>query len=295
MTKKNYLHESKNKSSLIKSYYIALIPLIIFSIYKNGILLYMNDLIHIKDIFIPIYFFAISVVVAIIISYINKEGYQENILFSLIIASTISINTNLIIYPILLFVGMFIVKYLQNRKVLNINILSVMHLLMVLAMLLQSYSYLNIAEKLDKFNYNLFDVFLGYNSGGLATTSLFCVIIGYIILFCNKYYKRNVAMFSCITYFITLLGAFLITNRLDIINLMLSGNAYFAFVFIASDLYVTPYNTKGMMIYGTLIGITTGILSIIFNLPEISYIVILISSIFIPFINKITNKLYLHS
>lgn len=56
-------------------------------------------------------------------------------LYSLIIACTISINTNMIIYPILLFVSLFIMSYLARKK--NFNFIAGSRILLVLALLLQ--------------------------------------------------------------------------------------------------------------------------------------------------------------
>ena len=46
-----------------------------------------------------------------------------------------------------------------------------------------------------------------------------------------------------------------------------------------------------MFVYGVIIGILTSIISI-FNIYEASYIAILITSVFVPLINKIVNKRY---
>jgi len=132
------LHNNTDKKDLIKKYYIALIPLILFSIYKNGILLFNNDLINISKIFTPLYFYIISIIVGFIASKILKDNTKENILICLIVSSTISINTNMIIYPILLFVSLFIGKVITTKTKLQFNIGSFMRLILILALLLNS-------------------------------------------------------------------------------------------------------------------------------------------------------------
>lgn len=285
----NYLHYKKSKEDVIKSYYIALIPLIIFSIYKNGILLYQNSLIHFYKILMPLYFLGISALVALVISKILKISSKELILESLIVGCSISINTNMIIYPILLFVSLFILEYIKKDKKMNINDKALLHLILLLALFINSYSYLNIGEKLGAFSYNLFDIFLGHTSGGIASFSLFFIIISFIILACNPFYKKKVAIFSSISYLVVLLILFLIFQKINYLNLMLSGNAYFSFVFIASDLYISPYSENGMIVYGIIIGAITGL--IVTFLPyESAYIATLMGSIIIPFINHYQNK-----
>ena len=137
-----YLHYEKDKKSLIRAYFWALIPIILFSFYKNGILLYQNGYISFLDMFLPFYFYLISVLVGYLVAVIKKENHLEFMLYSLIIACTISINTNMIIYPILLFVSLFIMSYLARKK--NFNFIAGSRILLVLALLLQQYSYLNL-------------------------------------------------------------------------------------------------------------------------------------------------------
>jgi len=288
MNKIPYLHYKKSKNNLINTYFIALIPLILFGIYKNGILLYRNDLINFNNIFIPIYFYLISIIIGVLISLIYKEPKKENILTCLIISLTISINTNMIIYPILLFVSLFIGKYLFQK--FKFNIISFSRVLLILALLINSYSYMNIGEKLNKFNYGMFDIFVGYGIGGIASTSLIVLLISLVILSLNKFYKKIIPAISSLTFIIIGFIYIILFNNYDYISLLLNGTIYFSFVFLATDIY-TPNTQKGMGIYAIIVGVLTSIISI-FNIYEASYIAILLSSLFIPFINKFANKSY---
>jgi len=184
----------------MNSYYIALIPMLLFGFYKNGILLFTNNIITFKSLIIPLYFYIISIIISFIISKILKEDYKENILIALISISTISLNSNIIIFPILLFVTLFIIKVLKNKLKLTINWLSFIHLSLLLSLLINSYSYLNIGETLDIFNYNLFDIFLGHGVGGISNTSTLILIFSLIILSLNKFYKKSIPIASSITF-----------------------------------------------------------------------------------------------
>ena len=178
----NKLHYPKTKDSLIKSFYWALIPLIIFSFYKNGLVLYLNNLINLSDIGLLLFFYLISILIGWLIALIFKDSKLENILYCLIITSTISLNTNYIIFPILLFVVFFILKYLKMKTKITFNFLALTRLFLILSLLFNAYSYLNIGEKLHTFNYNWLDIFLGHGIGGIASTSSFILIISLIIL-----------------------------------------------------------------------------------------------------------------
>lgn len=287
------LHNHTDKKDLITKYYIALIPLILFSVYKNGVLLYNNELINSIKILIPVYFYVISIIVAIITSKILKEDSKENILISLIITCTISINTNMIIYPILLFISLFISKYILSKNKIKFNLASFSRLILVLGLLLNSYSYLNIAEKLNKFNYDYFDIFIGHGIGGLASTSSLILIISFIILLTDKYYKKTIPIISSLVFITINLFWIFITKDFNYLNIILNGMNYFSFIFIAPDLYFTPNTKEGMFLYSLLIGILTSVISILGLRYEASFISIFISSLCIPIISQLTNQKYL--
>ena len=168
-----YVHYSKDKNSLLKTYFIALIPLILFSFYKNGLMLYQNSFISFIDMFIPLYFYLISIGVGFLVSYLNKENKWEYILYSLIIACSISINTNKIIYPILLFIALFTTSYLAKKH--DFNFLASSRVLIILALFIGSYSYLNVAEKLNAFNYDIFDLLFKLGLENRRTAAVFCL------------------------------------------------------------------------------------------------------------------------
>lgn len=283
-----YLHYEKDKKSLIRAYFWALIPIILFSFYKNGILLYQNGYISFLDMFLPFYFYLISVLVGYLVAVIKKENHLEFMLYSLIIACTISTNTNMIIYPILLFVSLFIMSYLARKK--NFNFIAGSRILLVLALLLQQYSYLNVGEKIGAFNYSLWDIFLGFGISGIGTSSFLLVLVGFLILVFNKFYKKWIPIFASFIYFILFLGVYFITKDILYLENILNGTVYFAFVFMGSDLYVTPNTKKGMVLYGIMIGLMTFIFNLFLPIYEVPYIVIFLISFLIPFINRFWFK-----
>lgn len=288
MNKLPYLHYGKDKNSLVKTYFIALIPLLLFSFYKNGILLYQNKLISFIDMFIPLYFYIISVLVGFLVAHLNKSDKREYVLYALILACTISINTNMLLYPIVLFVSLFIASFLQKKK--EFNLLAFTRILLILALLLNSYSYMNVAEKIEAFNYNYLDIFIGYGVGGLASNSLFFCFIAFLILSFNKFYKKVIPIASSFSAFIVFILLFFITKNEIYLENLLNGSLYFAFVFVGTDLYVSPYTKMGKIIYGLVIGLFTALLSIFVPIYEAPYLVILLVSLFFPIFDKIIPK-----
>ena len=289
MSKIPYIHYQKDKNSLIHTYFVAIIPLLFFGFYKNGLLLYQNDLISFQDIFIPLYFPLISIFVGLFIGIIQKRNKKEMILISLLLSCTVSINTNLIIYALVLFATLFITSVIQCK--FAFNYISLVRIMLVLALIFNSYSYLNVAEKIDAFHYNWFDKFWGYTAGGIFTSSIFFLIISFIILNFNKFYKRVIPIFSSLSHVLILGLLFMITKNTFYLNNILNGTTYFAFVMIATSTY-TPNTKKGMIIYAIMIGVITSILALIIPL-EASFISIFVCSFTIPIINNfLLKKLY---
>ena len=288
MNKLPYLHYGKDKNSLVKTYFIALIPLLLFSFYKNGILLYQNKLISFIDMFIPLYFYIISILVGFIVAHLNKSDKREYVLYALILACTISINTNMLLYPVVLFVSLFSASFLQKKK--EFNLLASTRILLILALLLNSYSYMNVAEKIEAFNYNYLDIFIGYGVGGLASNSLFCCLLAFLILSFNKFYKKVIPIISSFSAFIVFILLFFITKNEIYLENLLNGSLYFAFVFVGTDLYVSPYTKMGKIIYGLVIGLFTALLSIFVPIYEAPYLVILLVSLFFSVFDKIIPK-----
>ncbi len=287
MNKLPYIHNSKDINSLIKSYFLAIVPLILFGIYKNGLALYFNGMVKFKMVFVPIYFILVSIIVGFIVAKIFKDNKEEYIFISLISTLSISINTNLMIFPIVLFTGLVVVKYLEKMKKFSFNKSAALRIILILALVINSYSYLNISEKLDKFNYNLFDRFLGLEIGGIASTSILALIISFIILALNKYYKKDMAIGAIIGYFMMALIGLIVFKDY---NLLLNGGAYFAFIFILPDIYNTPNHKKVMFLYGIVLGVIVYLLSLILKF-EAPFIGILLFSLLVPLINKkIANK-----
>ena len=68
----NYIHTSKNKNRIIKEIALALIPLLLYGIYKNGYLVYQKGLIPLKMVFMPLYLVIITTIIYELIYFLTK-------------------------------------------------------------------------------------------------------------------------------------------------------------------------------------------------------------------------------
>lgn len=264
----NVLHTKESLKSIIIKYFIALIPLIIYGFYKNGVLLYTNHLTTIKGLFKPLVFVFSGVLIGIIVNYLyeriikkhqninNKLLFSFESLYGALVSSVISINTNYFLFIGVTFVILFISKFLKKNYV---NITALIALLIVfISNIIGSFSFLNMYERTNTFNLNTLDYLIGRGSGGINTTCIFLLIISLIILFKIKSYKKEIPLFSIISYSLCIIIYSIITNDLGhILDNIFTNGIIFSFIFIAPDYLSSCYTKKGKVIFGILAGLFT--------------------------------------
>ena len=168
-----YLHTKNDNKKSILIYFSTLIPLIIYGIYKNGYLLYLNHYISFLNIFKIVYLVLISLLISILIEYLFTKNISFNYshLDLVIIALFCPYNISILLYSIIILIYRIIDEVFLNKY--NINKIALMHLLLALIMfLLGKYSYLNIAEANNIYLLNLGDIILGRGVGGIGTSSI---------------------------------------------------------------------------------------------------------------------------
>ena len=173
-----YLHSKNDKSSLIKLMLFLFVPFIIYGFYKNGIILYQNNLVSFHLMFKPLLFILISIIISFIFAKINKKDFLDyELLSNIIIAMIVSVNTNIIIYIILLTILNVIYKFFKFNKIPVFMLID-----LVILLIMKKPLYLNAFETSIKHNYSLIDYIIGKGYGGISNTLLIMIILSWIIL-----------------------------------------------------------------------------------------------------------------
>lgn len=264
-----YVRDNNSIFKISLKYFIALIPLILYSIYKNGILIYQKGLITTIEIFKPILFIITGITIGILINIIyekiikkNKESLKENlfssfhILYGLLISCLISINTNYFLFLILTFVTLFLSKFF---KIKTFNIVALTSLIIILiTYLFGDFTYLNLYENSTILNLNANDYLFGRGSGGIATTFIGGLLFSIIILWNEQTYKKEITLYSLIS-FISLIFIYVIykSNISSIFEILFTNGILFSFIFVAPDSISSSYTKKGKIIYGISVGVLT--------------------------------------
>lgn len=277
----NYLHEKDN--NLNKVYFIILTFLIIFGFYKNGILVFKEFSNNHIVLFKPLLFPIISIVISLIFEFIFNKTIKinDNLLFLTLLSMTIPVNTNIILFIFLNLFFNFSIYFILDKINLRINYVAIFKLIIILVLLLiNKYNYANNLEMIKKYSYDLLDIFVGRGISGVSSSSILFSLLGYFLLYLNKYYKSEIPIISFGIYILLALLFKILFNHVIVLNSMI----IFALIFIAPINNFTPAIKKERIIYSITLGILTFIFSYLVNMYDGVTLAILISSI-INYIN----------
>ena len=258
---------------------IALIPFILFSFYKNGISLYINDKAGILGLLYPLIFVFVgiisSVVFEIIYLLIKKEKIKDcdfdNILLGLILSLILPINI-----PIYVLILGVLVSVLCN-KLLKYDINTTLIGYVFIALLFSSY-------------FNSYDMKSSLSIDNFMIINLVLCFLGFIYLILTNTIKWRIPIMYIIT---VLLITYVIGTSLDQslyypIYHLLNGGLLFSSIYIATDSSTSCVTPIGQVLQG----IFLGILTVIFRYIGIEGVIlsILIMNLFVPILDDIGSK-----
>ena len=278
---------------------ISLLPLIAGGFYKNGIKLFNSNLTGMYGAFKPLIFslsgLLIGILVNIIYEYLIKkqrEGFIDTVfssfhpIYGLLIASVISINTNLLLFVLVTFLLLFASKFIKTTK---INIPALGALLIILIMSLSSnFTFLNAYESSRVLNLDTLDYLIGKGSGGINTAYVIFLLFSLIILANQEFYKKSIPLFSSIVFALLITIYSGLNNNIGLVlDHLLTSGILFSFVYLGTEPLSSAYTKKGKIIFGVLIGLITFGLFLIY--PPLSALgAILIVSLLHDFIDNIS-------
>lgn len=281
-----YFHNQDTLKKIVIKYLLGLIPLIIYGFYKNGILLYLDNLISFTNLFTIFYLLIIGIVLLLIVNYIFKKDtfWNMDLILVIIVSMFMPSRINLIIYTIFLFLSLIIINLISKK--IKYNKISLVVLLILLGLiLLNKLNYMNLAEEMEIYALNFFDLICGRSVGGIATSN---IVLGIICLFYFAFfnnYKKIIAFSSLVAFVICTL----IIKNFDIYAI-LTSNAILALILIAPESINTPINLKQMVIYGIGLGILVSIFTNFVSMQIGCFLAIFIWSILMPVLVNLLEK-----
>lgn len=250
-------------------YLIALLPLIVFGAYKNGISLYRKDLVTVVGAIRPIMLLLCALISSCLGAIIRErrrgvpfdktmlDNLKGDIVEAVLIASILPISSNFLVIAVVNFVFSLLLRSLKfNRVAIMYIFIEGTNVLMGLN------EFRNVYELSTVLNYDGVDFFFGSGPGGIFSTNVFLIAIGLILLSFNKLYKKETVYPALLTFLILGVSSKVFIGSYDEIFPYIFGyNFLFVIIFVAPNLYSSSYTIKGQITSGILIGILTFVLS----------------------------------
>lgn len=321
-----FIRTKNNTDKIYNNLLIALIPIIIFSFYKNGIIPFINNKTNIIGLYYPLIFILVGSLSSYLIEKIyckifKKESYAS-IFPGLFITLVLPINTPIEILIFGCFIGVIVGKMLYGGFGNNIFNPALIGCIFILSshssIIMNNGGYLNSYEvdsitsatplsnviegigtydTLVKPYGDLSNFFIGLIPGSVGETSSLLCLLGLIYLSITKTIKIKIPVLYISTVFILtyIIG---LSNGLGIwypLFQIFSGGLMFGAVYMATDPVTSPVSSLGQIIYGICLGILTVIMRYLTVYPEGVLTSILIMNMLVFILDKIglKNKNYI--
>lgn len=295
--KKGPFLSSKNKTSkMMLHLFIALLPIIIFSFYKNGVIPYQAGLTDIKGLLLPL----MVVILPALTSFVTEMLYASIFLktdalkyvknsFSfypgLFLGLIMPLNTPFSMLILGAFIATLVGKLLFGgfgNNIFNPALVGRLFIITAYAITFGKYAYHNsyeldtiasstpltnasLVEGIGSYNElvrpygSLMNFFVGTIPGAVGETSALLCIFAFIYLTLTKTIKWRIPVFYVGTVFIMafIIGLFNDLERTYSLFQILSGGLMFGAVFMATDPVTSPTTFVGQSLYGMSLGILT--------------------------------------
>lgn len=300
--------KSKNKTSkMMLHLFIALLPIIIFSFYKNGIIPYQKGLTDIRGLLLPLMVIILPTLTSFLTEilyatiFLKKDGldYVKNsfsIFPGLFLGLIMPLNTPFSMLILGAFIATFIGKIIFGgfgNNIFNPALIGRLFIITAYSATLGGYIYHNAYEldtiasstplsnagvisgigsyqTLVKPYGNLMNFFIGTIPGAVGETSALLCLVAFLYLTITKTIKWRIPVFYISTVFIMsfIIGAFNDLERTYSLFQILSGGLMFGAVFMATDPVTSPTTFIGQVLYGISLGILTVVFRNLTPYPE---------------------------
>lgn len=311
--------KSKNTTDkMMNNLFIALVPIIIFTFYKNGIIPYINNKVDVIGLFYPLIFIAIGMFSTYLFENIycklNKIKSYYSMIPGLFIALVLPINTPISILIFGCFIGIIIGKMIYGgfgNNIFNPALIGCLFILTAYSgVIANNGGYLNsyeldaissatplsnVVDNIGSYDTlvkpygNLWDFFIGFIPGSVGETSSLLCFIGLIYLSIKKVIKTKIP----VIYITTVFSLTFIIGSLNGLGIwyplfqIFSGGLMFGAIYMATDPVTSPTTSLGQVIYGLCLGILTVIFRYLTAYPEGVLTSILIMNMFVFILDKL--------
>jgi len=275
-------------------FFIALIPLFIYGLYKNAYLLVSNNYVSAFDGYKIILYPLVLTFFGYILSVIFKKKRYELMMYGALLGFASPFNINIFIYLFVTGISMIAYVFIPNKYRINEAALMIFIFIVINHFTKTTILY-NPMEIGNQYKFTLFDLFYGRGASFLFTSSIFWMLIAYLLLIQIKTYKKEIFITSIAAYsLLFLLYMFINHDYTNLLKLYLNGTTFFSFMFIAPINESSPSINYEIRIYSIIIAIVSFIFVFIFKYLSGAIIAVLITSIIFRVYSIIRQKMFLN-
>lgn len=296
-----FLRSTNSTHKMMKNLFFSLIPIILFFIYKNGIIVFFNENKSFLTLIYPLLWIMLGSITSITteliyFKYFKKEVNLDEtlrksypIFQGLFLSLMIPMNTNiliLILAVIITSISKIIMIHLNYKIINSVSIgFIIISLLFKLSFDLEFFNGTIEGYKIFKNSSNFWDYFIGISN---YISPLFC-ILAYFYLSLKKAIKWKIPIIYILTVFLMcwIIGK---SCNLDIsypLYAIFSGHLMFSAIFLATETFSSPMTPIGQIIYAIVIGIVSIIFRFLIPFNGGIMLSILFANLLAPILDKL--------
>lgn len=270
----SYIKKKYNEKKIVLYHLYALIPLVLYGIYKNGFYLYYKNEVSLFSAFKPLLISICFILIVFIFKKLMKKDYSMNDFYMFSSLLFLPYIQNYLIV-ILLFIVFYFLSISKFKLPFNCIFLLTLYAILYI---FGDLSFLNPLELTGNYNYNFLDYLLGKGDSYLFTSSILFSIVAYVFLSLKPYYKKIIPISFIIFYglLVIVIGHF---SNYDFTNIF---GIFTAMTFIGASFSNTPNEKTKMCLYSLLVALGTVLFSFFFGY----YIGIFISILLMQILSK---------
>lgn len=318
-----FVKSNNHANKIMKNLLVALLPIILFTIYKNGINPYINGNTNIFGLFYPLIFILIPTIISFLIELLygiiilkkrNKKitEYIKNtfsIFPGLFLGLILPINTPILIVVIGAVFATVMGKLVYGgfgHNMFNPALVGKTFVIIIYLVAL-SLNISDITPGLFQFNVlesigsyetliephgSLLNFFVGIISDTVVGTSALLCLLAFVFLTITKSIKWKIP----VVYILTVFAITSVIGNVNGLGLwyplfqIFSGWLMFGAVFMATDPVTSPVTPVGQVLYGLFLGILTVVFRYLIPFPGDALISILIMNLFVKLLDRIGSK-----
>lgn len=277
----NYINKKNNEITILKYHLIAIVPLMLYGFYKNGISLYLSNSVSFFESLMPLFYTLGFAFIIILIKKLLKKDFCVNDFYYFVCLLFLPITYNYILVFTLFAVFYF---FSLTKIKLPFNIIFLLILYLALG---NNLTFLNIVETTKEFKYTYFDLFIGKGSSYLMTSSILFGFVSFIYLYLKPYYKSLIVLSFMVFYCLLTIAVGYFLN-IDFSNLI---GIFSTMIFLGSAFTYTPVTNLRMCLYSLVVALLCVILNYFIDYYMAIIISILIVQTFYSLKVNYTNVL----